>query len=113
MKKLYAAVTAALLSTLIALPAEAGYTPTYYNPGEDGGCNAAAYFEDWSGNESYTWNIPALADGESIDVGADKYWWNNSGYYFLPADQYYSPKATFTCNNGTISGGGNGYWAGN
>jgi hypothetical protein len=110
MKKILAAASLALLSAVMTVPAGAEtYGGSFGNPGENGSCNPVYYYEVW-GNEWYTWEIPVLEDGQSIEVGADKAWSDYWGYYYLESDQYNSPKNTFTCNNGTVSGSVSGYW---
>jgi hypothetical protein len=109
MKKLMAALTLALAGAA-STPAQAiVYGYSFTNPGQDGGCNATSFFVDW-GYAWFSWDIPALADGQSAEVGASMTWQDYSGYHTMTPDQYNSEKITFTCNSGVVSGGGGGYW---
>ncbi|MGV7206910.1 hypothetical protein ACLB1G_03530 [Oxalobacteraceae bacterium A2-2] len=110
MKKLMAALTLALLAGAASVPAQAtvfGYWLD--NPSGDGGCNPTVYSEDWS-YAWFSWEIPALADGQSVEVGASMSWQDYSGYHVMTPDQYNSEKITFTCNNGRVSGNTSGFW---
>lgn len=75
--------------------AHAGQGGSFYNPDYDveGGCAlASSNDQDWYQNNN--WQIPALANGQSIWVQSTATWYNGAS-----AQGYY---ATFYCTDGTI-----------
>jgi hypothetical protein len=92
-------IIAGLLPLMLAAAgsAQAGfYGSSYYSPGyeQEGSC-AAASTNDGDYYPNNHWNIPALLNGQSVQVESIATWDNGT-----PAQGYY---ATFYCNDGTIS----------
>ncbi len=105
-KSLASLFLVATANVFIAIPAIASYanpgSQSYYAPSyEDGGCREAAYMEDDSTFFTY-WNIPALADGESVSVAGTQQWMHWTAPW-APPEPWSSSEYTFTCNNGTLS----------
>ncbi|MFG6416497.1 hypothetical protein ACG02S_21615 [Roseateles sp. DC23W] len=99
----------ATANVLVAIPAIASYanpgSQPYYAPSydEDGGCREAGYAEDDMRFYS-SWNIPALADGESVTVTGTVQVMGGTWTAPWPEPEPWSGSDyTFTCNNGTIS----------
>jgi hypothetical protein len=90
-----------LLLSAVATSAHADY----YNPdgGDTGGCSAIGY-----GNGNYSFNLPDMAGGQTIEVWGTVAVPSGSGYYLQSTSAY------FTCNGGWISGGvgypGDDWW---
>jgi len=112
MQKFKALVAGIAVATAVCtlMPAQAqSFSESFYNPiGDDsGGCAAAVYNEDhYSPDYINYWEIPTLANGESITLRSRlQAPWGTS-----PGGSNFD--LTFTCQDGTISGGANyiGYW---
>jgi hypothetical protein len=112
-KILLAALSAAVLFGASPVKAQTSGS-SYYNPsGDQDGCNAATYAEPWdSMYQWWYWDVPALANGESVGVANSVYWWNSYSSGWIPAEENPNPVwLNFTCNYGVIGGGaGMGYW---
>jgi hypothetical protein len=97
MRKLFVAVTLTGAFAVIPTIADSYQGSNYYSPAEEGGgCRTADYMEeDFAAGVLYGWSIPDLADGESVTISSNPY----------PQNGYAAGDFTFTCNNGTLSGG--------
>ncbi len=110
-KSLASLFLVAAVNVFIAVPAVAygpnsGAQPFYApsfdeNGAPDGGCREAGYDEE-DGHVWYFYNIPALADGESVSIIPEGYWMYGENR-FKPAELYGNMEYTFTCNDGTLS----------
>ena len=110
-KILLAALSAAALFGAAAAQAQTSGS-TYYTPSGDDGCNAATYAEAWDNiNHWWYWDVPSLANGESVTLPNSVSWWNSWGSGWIPAEENSNATwLTFSCNYGYINTNGYGYW---
>jgi hypothetical protein len=115
MQKLKALLTGIAAVTILssAMSTQAQTYGDGDNPFEEGGCSAAVYNEEtYSPYQIYSWAVPDLANGQSVDVDAGLTRFDPfTGQAIVSGPGGQNMWLTFTCNNGVISGGANyGYW---
>lgn len=112
MQKLKALLTGIAAVTVLS-SAMSTQAQTYGdNPFGEGGCSAAVYNEEtYSPYQVYSWAVPDLANGQSVDVDASVTRFDPYTGQPIVSGPGGGLVLTFTCNNGVISGGSNfGYW---
>jgi hypothetical protein len=81
---------------------------------EDGSCARGIYYEEYlSSNETWDFDVPYLANGESVTVDHGTWVYNvwTGGTYYPVGQGGGGAPLTFTCNYGYISGGSSyGFW---